>query len=202
MKSNLPVPSKIFPNDRHRDIHDVVGRPKLVQRAVLVVDTLQENLEIWNQEKCYTIGFRLMGCWQNYILKTFQDEPHLAHSVFLLSHQQPEQRKMVVLDGRWLQATKLENCKRWFLCTSSSPPSPPLPPPRLPQSPRQLPHWCTYVQVANYLEMFPDPKDPLFLLLLRTNSLWVLPSLRSCTLAPSQRTWHYFRQGYSIEKLP
>ena len=46
MKSNLPVPSKIFPNDRHRDIHDVVGRPKLVQRAVLVVDTLQENLEI------------------------------------------------------------------------------------------------------------------------------------------------------------
>ena len=46
MKSNLPVPSKIFPHDRHRDIHDVVGRPKLVQRAVLVVDTLQENLEI------------------------------------------------------------------------------------------------------------------------------------------------------------
>merc|ERR1719204_2285353 len=52
----LPVPSKIFPHDRHRDIHDVVGRPQLVQRAVLVVDPLQENL---------------------------------AHSVFLLSHQQP-----------------------------------------------------------------------------------------------------------------
>ena len=111
MKSNLPVPSKIFPNDRHRDIHDVVGRPKLVQRAVLVVDTLQENLEIWNQEKCYTIGFRLMGSWQNYILKTFHDEPHLAHSVFLLSHQQPEQRKMFVLDGRWPRATILKTAK-------------------------------------------------------------------------------------------
>ena len=45
MKSNLPVPSEISPKDRHHVLHRIVGRPQLVQEAVLVVDPLQENLE-------------------------------------------------------------------------------------------------------------------------------------------------------------
>ena len=37
-KANLPVPSKIFPNERHNVLHCVVRSPQLLQGAFLVVD--------------------------------------------------------------------------------------------------------------------------------------------------------------------
>ena len=45
IESNLPVPRKMFPHDWHHVLHLTSGSPQLVQRAVLVVDTVQENLE-------------------------------------------------------------------------------------------------------------------------------------------------------------
>ena len=48
IESNLPVPSEMFPHDWHHVRHHTSGSPQLVQRAVLIVDPLQENLESRN----------------------------------------------------------------------------------------------------------------------------------------------------------
>jgi len=54
----LPVPSEMFPHDRHHVLHHTSGRPHLVQGAVLVVDPLQSKrtLKVDIEKKSCTTG--------------------------------------------------------------------------------------------------------------------------------------------------
>ena len=69
--ADLPILSKIFPEDRHHVLHHIVGCTQLVQRAVLVVKPLRENLRfltisrktITNVDGFFGRGFPVDKIW-------------------------------------------------------------------------------------------------------------------------------------------
>ena len=124
MKSNLPVPSEISPKDRHHVRHHIVGRPQLVQGAVLVVDPLQENLESWYREKSCTIGTGWWALDKRIFWK--HSRRRTTPCPLCSSALSPAWAKK---DGhcKMLVATILENCKRSFSPLPLLPPLPCLP---------------------------------------------------------------------------
>ena len=151
----------MFPHDRHHVLHHTSGRPQLVQRAVLVVDTVQENLESWYWEKKLHDRYRLTCSWQNDILKTLKKANYTLATLFFCSLTSLSKEKwwLLHIDRKWkgLHPTILENCKRWV------PPLPLLPP--LPFLPQDAPNrHCSFPSVPRFkLQkswMFPNPKDP------------------------------------------
>ena len=142
IESNLPVPRKMFPHDRHHVLHHTSGRPQLVQRAVLVVDPLQENLESWYWEKSCTIkgtGWCVLDKMIFWKLSRRRTTPcPLCSSALSPAWAKKDGDYYVCSNWKGIFATILENCKRWFQ------PLPLLPPlPCLFQDAHNLP-WCSF----------------------------------------------------------